>query len=96
MNKIYIKQFWLLLLLVLIASCSPQELDKYSMNEVAALTDEQVTFTYKSSPSSDNMITFTNTTELPSNGVFTIRWDLGNGASGNKQTATGLYPFAGE
>ena len=85
---------WMLLLAV--ASCSPQELDDYAMNEVAVLTDSEVSFTQTVSPTSDNMITFTSTTALPATGVYTIRWDLGNGASGNKPVITGLYPFAGD
>ena len=96
MNNILKKQIWILLLLILMAACSPQEFDKYSLDGMTAITDEQVSFSHASSPTSDNMITFTSTTDLPSNGIYTIRWDLGNGASGNKASAIGLYPFAGE
>ena len=93
--KNIIKQSWLLLLL-LVAACSPQELDDYDLDNIATLTDDQVTFTQTVSPTSDNMITFASTTQLPANGVYTFRWDLGNGATGNKTAATGIYPFAGE
>jgi hypothetical protein len=96
MKNIIKKQSWILLLLLLVAACSPQELDDYSLGKVASITDEQVTFTQTVSPTSDNMITFTSTTQLPGNGVYTLRWDLGNGASGNRETAVGLYPFAGD
>jgi|AGTN01.1.fsa_nt_gi hypothetical protein len=86
----------MLLLLFTIAACSPQELDDYTLDDVSTVTDDQVSFTQSVSPTSDNMITFTSTTTLPQNSVYTIRWDLGNGASGNKTSATGLYPFAGD
>ena len=93
-NKI--KQLTWILLLITITACSPQELDDYGLDNMATLTDDQVTFTQSVSPESDNMITFTSNTALPPNGVYTIRWDLGNGATGNKTTANGIYPFAGE
>lgn len=93
-NKI--KQLTWILLLFTIVACSPQELDEYGLDTVPTLTDDQVSFTQSVSPESDNMITFTSNTTLPPNGVYTIRWDLGNGASGNKISATGLYPFAGD
>ena len=96
MKNIIKKQSWILLLLLLVAACSPQELDDYSLGSVATITDDQVSFTQTISPTSDNMITFTSTTILPTDGVYTIRWDLGNGASGNRTTAVGLYPFAGD
>lgn len=85
-----------MLLLLLVVACSPQELDDHSLGSVATIMDEQVSFTQQVSPTSDNMITFTSTTVLPSDGVYTLRWDLGNGASGNRETAVGLYPFAGD
>jgi len=95
--KNIIKQIsWMWLLLLAVASCSPQEFDDYAMNKVAVLTDSEVSFTQTVSPTSDNMITFTSNTVLPATGVYTIRWDLGNGASGNKPVITGLYPFAGD
>jgi len=86
----------MLLLLFAIAACSPQELDDYGLDSMATLTDDQVSFTQTVSPTSDNMITFTSTTVLPSNSVYTLRWDLGNGSSGNKASVTGIYPFAGD
>ena len=95
--KNIIKQLsWMLAMLFIIAACSPQEMDDYSLSNVAAVTDEMVSFTQAVSPNSDNIVTFTNTTELPSDGVYAIRWDLGNGASGSRATATGIYPFAGD
>jgi len=95
MKNMIKKQSWMLLLL-LMAACSPQELDDYSLGNVTTITDDQVTFTQTTSPTSDNMITFTSTTQLPKEGVYTLRWDLGNGASGNRETVVGSYPFAGD
>lgn len=95
MKNITIIQYWILLLLISVAACSPQELDKYTLDAIPVITDEQIEFTYNVSPNSDNMITFTSTTKLPVNGVYTLRWDLGNGATGNRASVVGLYPFAG-
>lgn len=86
----------MLVLLLLVAACSPQELDDHSLGSVATITDDQVSFSQTVSPASDNMITFASTTQLPKDGVYTLRWDLGNGSSGDKATAVGVYPFAGE
>lgn len=86
----------MLLLLFLIAACGPHEFDDYSLGKVIPITDDQVSFTQTISPASDNMITFTSTTQLPGEGVYTYRWDLGNGSTGNKETVVGLYPFAGD
>ena len=96
MNNIIKHLSWIILLLFSIAACSPQEMDDYSLSKVASITDDMVSFTQSVSPTSDNVITFTSTTDLPTDGVYAIRWDLGNGGSGNRATVTGQYPFAGE
>lgn len=96
MKNIMKIQYWILLLVFSIAACSPQELDKYSLDTIPVITDEQVSFTQQVSPTSNNMIKFTNTTELPKNGVYTLRWDLGNGATSTRESTDGLYPFAGQ
>ncbi len=84
----------MLLFLFIMAACSPQELNDYGLDSMATLTDDQVSFTQTVSATSDNMVTFTSTTQLPTNAVYTLRWDLGNGSTGNKASATGIYPFA--
>ncbi len=95
--KNIIKQLsWIVVLLITVVACSPQEMDDYSLSNVATISDDMVSFTQSVSPNSDNVITFTSTTNLPSDGVYAIRWNLGNGASGSRPTATGIYPFAGE
>lgn len=87
---------WIMVLLFTVVACSPQEMDDYSLSKVAVVTDDMVSFTQSVSPNSDNVITFTSTTNLPTDGVYAIRWDLGNGASGSRSTVTGVYPFAGD
>ncbi len=95
--KNIIKQLsWMMVLALMITACSPQEFDNYSLSEVPTITDEMVSFTQSVSPTSDNVISFTNSTNLPSNGVYAIRWDLGNGATGSRESVTGAYPFAGD
>ena len=96
MNNIFKHLSWIMMLLFTIAACSPQEMDDYSLNKVTTVTDDMVSFTQSVSATSDNVITFTNTTDLPTDGVYAIRWDLGNGSTGNRSTATGMYPFAGD
>ncbi|KAF5072420.1 hypothetical protein DSECCO2_202190 [anaerobic digester metagenome] len=86
----------MLLFLFIMAACSPQELNDYGLDSMATLTDDQVSFTQTVSATSDNMVTFTSTTQLRTNSVYTLRWDLGNGSTGNKASATGIYPFAGD
>lgn len=95
MKNILKIETWLsLLLLLLLGACNPQELDEYSLEGISTIADDQITFTQSVSPENDNVITFTNTTNV--DGVHTIVWDLGNGASGKSNTITGLYPFAGD
>ncbi len=97
MKNIVKQASWILpLLALMIGACTPQELDDHGLSSPAPITDEQVSFTRTVSPTSDNMITFTSTTPLPEGEVYTIRWDLGNGASGNRATVVGLYPFSGD
>jgi len=77
MNKI--KQLSrMLLLLFFVAACSPQELDDYGLDSMTSLTDDQVSFTQTVSPTSDNIITFTNTTELPKIAyiLFAGTWEM--------------------
>lgn len=55
-------------------------------------TSEDITFTYAPSAENANILVFTNTTE----GAFFAKWDLGNGASGSGNTATGAYAMKGD
>jgi len=76
-----------------VAGCSPQEFDKYSLGKTDRITSEQVSFTQQVSTQSDNIITFTNTTNVPFPTSFT--WDLGNGVVTKDNPAKGMYPNAG-
>ena len=76
MKNIFMKNIWLLMSLFLIAACSPQDLDDYSLDSLSTISPEQVTFTKTVSDKSDNIITFTNTTDVKT--PVSIAWDLGN------------------
>ncbi len=53
-----------LLSLLLVTACSPQEDDKYSLGTLDTVTADQITFTQTPSNTSPNVITFTNTTAI--------------------------------
>ena len=90
-----IKQlFRILLLLLFITACSPQEMDDYGLEGMTTITSDQISFTQTPSATSDNVITFTNTTPL--SGLYTLVWNLGNGSSGKNNAVTATYPFAGD
>ena len=84
----------MLLLLLFITACSPQEMDDYGLEGMTSITSDQISFTQAPSATSDNVITFTNTTAL--NGLYTLVWDLGNGSSGKSNAVEASYPFAGD
>ncbi len=88
------KNIWLLMSLFLIAACSPQDLDDYSLDSLSTISPEQVTFTKTVSDKSDNIITFTNTTDVKT--PVSIAWDLGNGTKGKSNKMTGQYPQKGD
>lgn len=54
-------------------------------------TADDVTFDFEYDAQNPNIVHFSNTSE-----GFILQWDLGNGASAEGQTATGIYPLAGE
>lgn len=79
---------------VALTSCSAQDGDtKHSLGDIASITADQISFTQTPSSSSQNIITFTNTTKV--DGVYAVKWDLGNGVTGNSESLTGKYPLAG-
>ena len=84
----------MLLLLVLVAACSPQEMDDYALGGMTTITGDQISFTQTPSAESDNVITFTNTSQV--DGLHTLVWNLGNGSSARSNAVTAAYPFAGE
>ena len=93
-----IKQLsWAMVLLFVIASCAPQEMDNHSLNELYTISNDQVTFSKTVSTKSQNVITFTNTSTLADN-EYVVMWDLGNGVTktGKVGSITGEYPFKGD
>lgn len=97
-NKIYTQSVtWMMgamMMLFLLSSCSPQELNKYELESTPAISSELISFTAEPSAKSPNIITFTNTTKYPN--PVTIVWDLGNGASSGAMVAQGQYPRKGD
>lgn len=94
MKKIIYSILWMFCAVVALTSCSAQDGDtKHSLGDIASITSDQISFTQTASSTSQNIITFTNTTKL--NGVYAVKWDLGNGTSGNSESLTGQYPLAG-
>lgn len=94
MKNIFIKNVWFLMTLFLIAACSPQDSDDYALDSFATINAEQVSFSKTVSDKSDNVITFTNTTDVKM--PVSIAWDLGNGTKGKNKSMTGQYPQKGD
>lgn len=80
--------------LFILAACSPQDIDDYSLDSLSTISPEQVSFTKTVSDKSDNIITFTNTTDVKT--PVSIAWDLGNGTKGKSNKMTGQYPQKGD
>ncbi len=74
---------------LLLWSCEPQEFDDHELGQLPQA--EQLSFSVTPNSDQPNVVSFENTTDKP--GVVT--WKFGNGASGQGQTATAEYPFAG-
>jgi hypothetical protein len=89
--KIYI---WALFSIFLITACSPQEDEDYSLGASNSISAEQINFTQAPSAATANVITFTNTTDIK--GIYTLSWDLGNGATGKGKSIVGTYPMIGD
>ena len=94
MKNIFIKNFWLLLALFILAACNPQDNNNYSLGSFDTVSADQVSFSRTVSDRSDNVITFTNTSDIKS--PFAVAWDLGNGTKGKSKSMTGQYPQKGE
>lgn len=80
--------------LFLLAACSPQDSNDYSLDSFATIKAEQVSFSKTVSDKSDNVIIFTNTTDVKM--PVAIAWDLGNGTKGKSKTMTAQYPQKGD
>lgn len=85
---------WVLLSLFIVASCSPQESDKYSLGVLDTVTQDMVSFSTVPTTKSANEIVFTNTSNI--NAPVAVKWDLGNGVKATSQTITTQYPEKGD
>ncbi|MGV8962348.1 MAG: PKD domain-containing protein [Candidatus Saccharimonadaceae bacterium] len=94
MKTIFKKGAWMLLSIFMIMACSPLNNDDYSLGSLDTVNPEQVSFTMTKSDRSDNIINFTNTSDIKY--PVTVAWNLGNGAKGNKKTMEGQYPQKGD
>ncbi|NRB64304.1 MAG: PKD domain-containing protein [Saprospiraceae bacterium] len=79
----------LLAITVLFTACDPLEDIVPEIGDRP--TADDVTFDFEYDAQNPNIVHFSNTSE-----GFILQWDLGNGASAEGQTATGIYPLAGE
>ncbi|MDS1032532.1 PKD domain-containing protein [Porphyromonadaceae sp. NP-X] len=93
MKNIIKKGIWILLSILAFAACSPQEDEEYSLGASEDVVADMVSFKDTIIGNSPNVITFINTSQVQ--GVYTLRWDLGNGTTGITDTIVGKYPFAG-
>jgi hypothetical protein len=82
------------LLMVALAACSPQEFNDHSLGNPDTVSAGQISFSQTPSPTSANVITFTNTSDIKT--THALLWDLGNGVTGKNQSMTGQYPYAGD
>ncbi|HOK36511.1 MAG TPA: PKD domain-containing protein [Paludibacteraceae bacterium] len=85
---------WIMLSIFMFAACSPQEDEKYSLGELGTITADVISFSQTPSDTSNNVIIFTNTSNLTF--PVTAVWDLGNGSTARGNTATGIYPMKGD
>ncbi len=74
-------------------ACAPEESDDYSLGKMDSITADKISFTQTVSPTTNNIITFTNTTTLSN--PYSLSWDLGNGVTSKSQSVTGTYALAG-
>ena len=94
MKTIFKQGTLMLLSIFMIIACSPLDNDNYSLGSLDTVNPEQVSFTMTKSDKSDNVITFTNTSDIKY--PVTVAWNLGNGTKGNKKTMEGQYPQKGD
>jgi len=76
-----------------LSACTSQDI-KDNLADNLRITEDQVSFTYAASSKSDNILIFTNTSNI--NAPYTYTWDLGNGVTSDAESPTGMYPDAGD
>jgi len=77
-----------------LSACTSQNI-KDDLANNTRITDDQVSFSYAASAKSDNILVFTNTSDIKA--AYKLSWDLGNGTVvSNSESATGVYPDAGD
>ena len=95
MERNKIQSFFLAIFaLFALIACEPLENDDHSLGLADTVTPDQVTFSYTASSTSDNVLTFTNTSEIPV--PHSILWNLGDGTTSKALSPTGKYPQAGD
>lgn len=75
------------------AACTPQEFDEYDLGTSTSVTADQMTFSYTTASTSNNVLIFSNTSQIK--GIYSYTWDFGNGATGKTNPATAIYPDKG-
>ncbi len=86
--------FVALMATVMLSACAPNEQDDHSLGRIVTVTESDITYSSELSSRSDNVIIFTNTTDLGQ--PFVAEWDFGNGAKSKALVAEALYPTKGE
>ena len=76
-----------------LSACTSQDI-KDNLADNLRITDDQVSFSYAASSKSDNILIFTNTSDIQA--PYTYTWDLGNGVTSDVESPTGMYPDAGD
>lgn len=90
MKKIFRKGLWVILGILTLVACTPQEDSDYSLG--AAPQESDLAFTAIPSAANANIIEFVNTSKRP--GIAT--WNLGNGVTKTGETARGIYAAKGD
>jgi PKD repeat protein len=80
-----------LMTIFLLTACSQ---DEHSLGAIDTVAADQVSFNYTTSSTSDNVLTFTNTSNV--NIPHSVLWDLGNGTTSKDKNPRGEYPMAGD
>lgn len=89
MKNIFKTGMFAVLAIILVTACEPQAIDDYELG--TAPTAEDLNFSMEPTAESNNIIAFTNTSEMPGVAV----WDFGNGSTSKGQVVEAQYPLKG-